>query len=355
MKITCDYCGTLIDDTNEQCPCCGGVNKNVRRSAGDQPLTIEELKAWYESKGLPPYETTRFFIGEDYQQPRAFGIFKDPVTGQVTVYKNKDDGSRAIRYEGSDEAFAVNELFQRLKQEIIEQKSAKLQNNRQSANNRPMPNNSAPQKAPNMSENYKRPENVNTPYSTKKSKRSAVPVVIIIIFVIIFLICFGCGGCGVFLSLVNRPAQVNNNHNNYGNSGYLNSYGSSYYDYDDEGSYYNYYGDDYYYDGAGNWYYYDDDEWNYVDDNDVPDDLFGDDSYDFYYTPDWNSGTQYNDFSDDYDWDNYDDYDYNWDDDDDYNWGSDDDYDYDWGNDDWGSDDDWGSSWDSYDSWDSDW
>ena len=35
---------------------------------------------------------------------------------------NMSNGQRKIRYEGSDEAYGVNELFQRLKQEIIEQK-----------------------------------------------------------------------------------------------------------------------------------------------------------------------------------------------------------------------------------------
>lgn len=34
------------------------------------------------------------------------------------VYKNKDDGSRAIRYRGKDEAYAVNELYLKLKSEV---------------------------------------------------------------------------------------------------------------------------------------------------------------------------------------------------------------------------------------------
>ena len=122
MKITCTYCNSLFDDTLEKCPSCGATNANVRRSTTDQPLTIAELQEWYATKGLPPYETTRFFIGIDHKGPRAFGIYRDEKSGNFVVYKNKDNGSRAVRYEGSDEAYAVNELFQRLKQEIIEQK-----------------------------------------------------------------------------------------------------------------------------------------------------------------------------------------------------------------------------------------
>lgn len=130
MNVKCEYCGNMIADTLAKCPICGGVNKNVRRSTSDQPLTIEEFKEWYKSKGLPPYEVTRFFIGVDYKEPRAFGIYKDPVTEKVTVYMNASNGERKVRYEGSDEAYGVNELFQRLKQEIIEQKELALKKRR---------------------------------------------------------------------------------------------------------------------------------------------------------------------------------------------------------------------------------
>lgn len=127
MKITCPYCGSLFNDTEEKCPACGATNKSVRRYTDDQPLTIADLQAWYERHGLPPYETTRFFIGENYTQPRAFGIYYDDARRVFVVYKNKSDGSRAVRYEGSDEAYAVNEIFMRLKQEILQQKAQNLQ------------------------------------------------------------------------------------------------------------------------------------------------------------------------------------------------------------------------------------
>lgn len=87
------------------------------------PETIEELKYAYQDKNLPPEEVTRFFIGKDYKLPRAFGIYKDDVTGNFVVYKNKADGVRAIRYEGKDEAYAVKQLYEKLEEEIINQKS----------------------------------------------------------------------------------------------------------------------------------------------------------------------------------------------------------------------------------------
>jgi len=122
MKVKCNFCGNMINDTLDKCPDCGAPNEHVKRVAGGTPKTIEELKTWYAEKGLPPAKTTRFFIGEDYKGARAFGIYHDESTGNFVVYKNKDTGERAVRYEGTDEAYAVNELYQRLKQEILEQK-----------------------------------------------------------------------------------------------------------------------------------------------------------------------------------------------------------------------------------------
>ena len=116
MKIKCEFCGTMMDDTQSVCPSCGAPNRNVRRSSGDQPLTIEELRQWYEGKGLPPEEVTRFFIGKDIREPKAFGIYYEEDTGNYVVYKNKASGERSVRYRGTDQAYAVNELFQKLKQ-----------------------------------------------------------------------------------------------------------------------------------------------------------------------------------------------------------------------------------------------
>ena len=123
MKITCPYCRSKFNDYEEKCPNCGAPNEGVVRTHSSQPLTIDELRRWYDDRGLPPYETTRFFIGVNYTQPKAFGIYHDADRDVYVVYKNKADGQRIVRYEGTDEAYAVNELYQRLKEEIIEQKN----------------------------------------------------------------------------------------------------------------------------------------------------------------------------------------------------------------------------------------
>ena len=86
-----------------------------------QPKTIEELKQWYEDRHLPAEEVTRFFIGKNITEPKAFGIYKDKK-GEFVVYKNKANGVRSVRYKGPDEAIAVGEILLRLKSEIVNQK-----------------------------------------------------------------------------------------------------------------------------------------------------------------------------------------------------------------------------------------
>ena len=82
-----------------------GSSKKVKR----RPETVEELKEYFTAN-LIPVNKVRFFPGEDIREPKAFGIFKD-ADGNVTVYKNKADGSRAVRYSGPDEKHAVDEFF----------------------------------------------------------------------------------------------------------------------------------------------------------------------------------------------------------------------------------------------------
>ena len=91
MNIRCDYCGAMIDETSDRCPNCGAPLSGANRTSDEQPKTIEELKAWYVAHHLPAPEITRFFIGKDIPDPKAFGIFKNGV-GDFVVYKNKSNG-----------------------------------------------------------------------------------------------------------------------------------------------------------------------------------------------------------------------------------------------------------------------
>ena len=114
---TCAYCGTALGPGDEICPSCGAPNPHhvPGGEAGTRkPRTIEELRAFCESKGMP-LEKMRFFIGINEPSPRAFGIYREG--DRFIVYKNKSDGSRAVRYDGPDEAYAVNELYLKLLEE----------------------------------------------------------------------------------------------------------------------------------------------------------------------------------------------------------------------------------------------
>ena len=120
MRSKCEYCGGYVESTEENCPNCGAVNPNHQRNASGVPQTIEELKGFCARHNLP-LEEMRFFIGADYKKPKAFGIYQDG-DGNFVVYKNKSDGSRAIRYKGTDEAYAVHELYLKMQSEVQKQK-----------------------------------------------------------------------------------------------------------------------------------------------------------------------------------------------------------------------------------------
>ncbi len=114
----CPYCSATVRSNQAFCPNCGSENPHFAEDTVRviiNPTTIEELKEYCAERNMPLLRM-RFFIGEDYYGPRAFGIFKDG-TGKVTVYKNKADGTRAVRYAGPDEKHAVREIYQKLLEE----------------------------------------------------------------------------------------------------------------------------------------------------------------------------------------------------------------------------------------------
>lgn len=288
MQVKCDYCGSMVEEKNTTCPNCGAALNGVNRFADKQPKTIEELKQWYVNRNLPPEEVTRFFIGKDVREPRAFGIYQES-TGDFVVYKNKSDGQRAVRYQGSDEAYAVNELYQRLRAEVAEQKSR----------------NSAVTRS-------------NTSYNTQRQQgaeklvREGLKVVLLlgVIWTLFAVLVFG----GVLLALFHSgPSE----------------------------GYYRYNDDTYYYQDSS-WYYYNDllDDWSHVDSSQVPEINFTTQEE---YTTDTHEGMQFEDSTwyveESYrSYDSYDDYDDDWDDDwdSDYDWDSGDSWDS--GGTDWDSD-----------------
>lgn len=274
MQRKCEYCGVAYEDSLPACPSCAAPNEYRRATGIEVPKTIEELARWYAEKNLPPEEVTRFFIGKDIHEPKAFGIYQKGE--DFIVYKNKANGERAERYRGTDEAYAVNELYMKLKEEILTQKSKR--------NNMP------------GSPEY----NYSGAGKILKKKANPLRRILLIIFAVILIPGILGGVLSVFFS----------------DNGYFKINGNTYYsDYDDW----------YVWDTDG-WYRtykpeivgdYDDYQIEYEDGRDYEDFFesphYGDDDWD---TNEWDS-------------DDWDDSDYDWDNDSDWDSG-DTDWDSDW-------------------------
>lgn len=112
----CPYCGADVRSDEKNCPGCGAPNELyvTEAPAADslRPKTMEELLDFAAERHMP-LERMRFFVGKDYREPKAFGVYRD-ASGNYIVYKNKANGERAVRYSGPDEARAVGELYDKL-------------------------------------------------------------------------------------------------------------------------------------------------------------------------------------------------------------------------------------------------
>lgn len=204
MKIKCDYCGAEMNNYDSNCPNCRRINSYLKKNTNKEPETIEELKQWYIDRNLPDENVTRFFIGKNYKKPKAFGIYKDEVTGNFVVYKNKASGERAVRYEGKDEVYAVRELYKKLKDEIYNQK-----HNRSESEN-----------------DYSYTNKLNTFISIAMS----IPIIMIIIMAIITIIM-------IIIGLILTCFLPQNGYYHY-NDDYYYYQNSSWYEYDDNYGWY---------------------------------------------------------------------------------------------------------------------
>lgn len=303
-KIICAYCGTKYDAEEPRCPSCGGPNTQETEPQAapseqglKKPQTIQELRDFAAAHKLP-LNKMRVHIGEDYGNPRAYGIFQTE-DGSFVVYKNKADGSRSIRYRGPDEAHAVSELYLKMQELVRQQKARQAEKARQAANNRP----SAAERSR------------SSCYSKKVSWLDKLKKNFWI-YLIILAVCLG------IWYVVQRNLSPKRGYYRYDN-GYYYYQGSSWYHYSDfSDSWYPVSADSELRSNYGEYYQ----SGGYSDSYGVDD--FSDSSY---YDPgsyDRNNGWDWDDDDDDWDWD----------------WGDDD-----W---DWGGDDDW--DWDDSD-WDSDW
>ena len=114
----CPCCGGVLRSNERACPTCGSINTHYVLDTElliRDPKTVSELQEYCAERNMPLLRM-RFFIGEDTHEPQAFGIYRTE-NGNTVVYKNKSDGSRAVRYDGPDEAYAVSQLLSKLEEE----------------------------------------------------------------------------------------------------------------------------------------------------------------------------------------------------------------------------------------------
>ena len=254
---TCAYCGTALAAGDEICPSCGAPNPHFTPGGGTagtrKPRTIEELRSFCASKGMP-LEQMRFFIGIDEHSPRCFGIYRQG--DRFIVYKNKSDGSRAVRYDGPDEAYAVSELYEKLLEEHRLRQGGNTRSGRSSAS------------------------------SGGRRPGSRITTVIVIIAILVIFLYQSMGG---------KLGHRKDGYYRWGEDTYY-RYGSSWYvdsGYDDwtaadsfpADDYGSYYAGDDYDDSWGGSDFTDSWTWEYLQDSDDDDDWDWDDDYD-----DWDSG-----------------------------------------------------------------
>ncbi len=265
-----------------------------------KPRTIEEFKAFCEQHDIPA-EKMRFFIGVDHREPKAYGVYKDE-NGDFVLYKNKTDGTRAVRYKGPYEDIAINELYEKMKAEV-EKRKGNTRAFEEASYDETSAERSSYSESGHVNDDglWHDPGEDSSAGFREAGGRITKP------------------GCTRFFAWFTAIIV-----------------GSSLlmvvFDKSPKRGYYNYDNTDYYYD-SGYWYDYDYDsgEWDPA----YEIDPYLEENYDDYYVQDWyDESSDYSDFSDS---DYYDESYYS--DDDDYDWDSDYDYDdYDYGDSDWDSD-----------------
>ena len=210
---------------------------------------------------MPSAETTRFFIGVNYTNPKAFGIYKEG--NEFIVYKNKSDGSRSERYRGSDEAYAVNELYQKIREMASIHAGQTAQQSRDRSVSPYQPTGKVYSTSEMRRRNNAYKHGVNPDDYASKQKSSLI-LKIVIIIIIMNILSTGLSGAAYVTHVLF--------------DGFSGSSYSSDYDYDSG-----------YHDNSSSHNSYNDDSWD----------------WDWDWDSDWDSGwdSDYDSWDSDYDWD----------------------------------------------------
>ena len=86
-------------------------------AATEKPRTIEGFQQLAQEEEMP-LEDIHFSLGEERGEANSYGIYREPDSRNVVVYRVKPDGTKRIRYRGNDEAKAVEILYDKFFDEL---------------------------------------------------------------------------------------------------------------------------------------------------------------------------------------------------------------------------------------------
>lgn len=117
------YRPDLAEDAEEFCPLCGApvvmeeetLEQDNTPEQEVVPETIAALRELCVSRSVDA-ESRGFFLDSNREHHGGYGIYLDN-DGDFVFYKNHSSGEKSIRYKGKDEAYAVRELYGRMKKD----------------------------------------------------------------------------------------------------------------------------------------------------------------------------------------------------------------------------------------------
>ena len=118
-KIICRKCKTPLNPNTElaHCPHCGADLTKAKAVVYRKPETLEELFDFVDRNEIPVDDLHIYLCENEKDDPKAFGIYRTKK-GEYIVYKNKPKGERQFKYRGPDEAFAVNVMYMKLRENV---------------------------------------------------------------------------------------------------------------------------------------------------------------------------------------------------------------------------------------------
>ena len=110
----------MIEETADKCPFCGATNNAVKRTADKTPKQSPNYSSGIRTDTCRRMRQQDFLLASIIRNQKHL-VFIRMATS--SLYTKQGKRRTCIRYQGTDEAYAVNELYLKLKSEILNQKA----------------------------------------------------------------------------------------------------------------------------------------------------------------------------------------------------------------------------------------